>query len=138
MGLPKGKTQLNLVLDTDDANALRALSHLHGQTVSETLRGWITTATVHQTVRLQVEASEGATEGSGGSAIDDRTIQTILKRLNDIERVVPKFNEEDLLAMKDEVLDGNFGSMRYRLGIVESQMQRMGGSIAWEKQIQGK
>ena len=138
MVLPKGKTQLNLVLDTDDANALRALSHLHGQTVSETLRGWITTATVHQTVKLQVEASERATEGSGGSGIDDRTIQTILKRLNNIERIVPKFNEEDLLAMKDEVLDGNFGSMRYRLGIVESQIQRIGGSIAWSEKDQGK
>ncbi len=37
--------------------------------------------------------------------------------------------------MKKEVLDGEFGSMRHRIGVVETQVQALGGSIAWEKAV---
>ena len=35
--------------------------------------------------------------------------------------------------MKKEILNGEFGSMRYRVGIIESQVQELGGSIAWNR-----
>jgi len=36
------------------------------------------------------------------------------------------------VRMRKEVLDGGFGSLRYRMGVMESQLQTMGGSIAWQ------
>ena len=45
---------------------------------------------------------------------------------------MPKFNEDDLVEMRQEILSGESGSMRYRMGIVEAQLQSLGGSIAWK------
>jgi hypothetical protein len=55
-----------------------------------------------------------------------------LKRLEVLERSVPKFDLDDLVRIRKEVLDGGFGSMRYRMVVMEAQVQSLGGSIAWE------
>ena len=54
------------------------------------------------------------------------------QRVSDLEEQLPKFHRDDLDEMHREVLSGEFGSLRYRLGIVEAQLQSLGGSIAWD------
>ena len=66
--------------------------------------------------------------------VDTRKILgNALKRLDSLERSIPKFDIAELQKMKKEILNGEFGSMRYRMGIIESQVQELGGSIAWDK-----
>ena len=57
-----------------------------------------------------------------------------MQRVAFLEEQVPKFHRDDLDEMHREVLSGEFGSMRYRLGIVEALVQAQGGSIAWSEQ----
>ena len=40
--------------------------------------------------------------------------------------------------VRKEVLSGEFGSMRYRLGVIENQIQDLGGSIVWENKLKEK
>ena len=47
---------------------------------------------------------------------------------------MPNFDTDDLVLMKKEVLDGEFGTMRYRLGIDEEQVRSLGGTVAWNKE----
>ena len=65
--------------------------------------------------------------------VDDGVVKSVLKRLDSLERSIPKFDIEELQRMKKEILNGEFGSMRYRVGIIESQVQELGGSIAWNR-----
>ena len=67
------------------------------------------------------------------SAIDKDLVQSLLKRIDTLERSVPKFDIDELQKMKKEILNGEFGSMRYRMGVIENQVQELGGSIAWSK-----
>ena len=39
------------------------------------------------------------------------------------------------MFMKDEVLGEDMGTIRNRLGVVETQLQALGGSIAWERVV---
>ena len=47
---------------------------------------------------------------------------------------MPNFDTDDLVLMKEEVLGGEFGTMRYRLGIDEEQVRSLGGTVAWNKE----
>ena len=67
---------------------------------------------------------------------DDGVVKNVLKRLDSLERSIPKFDIEELQRMKKEILNGEFGSMRYRMGVFESQVQELGGSIAWNSKLQ--
>lgn len=73
---------------------------------------------------------------ASGKAVDDGVVKNVLKRLDSLERSIPKFDIDELKQMKREILNGEFGSMRYRMGVIESQVQELGGSIAWDKQLQ--
>jgi hypothetical protein len=59
-------------------------------------------------------------------------LKDLMQRLASLEKAMPKFNEDDLVEMRQEILSGESGSMRYRMGIVEAQLQSLGGSIAWK------
>ena len=52
-------------------------------------------------------------------------LKAITKRLTDVEMIVPSFDIQDLKRMKDEVLDGDTDSMRYRLSELEWKMEKL-------------
>ena len=62
---------------------------------------------------------------------DSERLRHLEKRLASLEKAMPNFDEADLIRMREEVLGGEFGTMRHRIGVVEAQLQAQGGSIAW-------
>ena len=64
-------------------------------------------------------------------------LKSILTRLDALERQQPLLEKEELMFMKDEVLGDDMGTIRNRLGVVETQLQALGGSIAWEQDCNG-
>ena len=60
-------------------------------------------------------------------------LAVIMKRLDKVERIFNFIDETELEFMKNEVLGDEFGTMRNRVGVCESQLQEMGGSISWKK-----
>ena len=69
------------------------------------------------------------------SGISDGQLKNILTRLDALERQQPLLEKEELMFMKDEVLGEDMGTIRNRLGVVETQLQALGGSIAWERVV---
>ena len=118
-------------MEQDERDAFKTLCRTMGTDVSTVLRRFIQTAIQQQTVEFVVVRSE-TSEGASAPALEPEVLKAVLKRLEVLERSVPKFDVDDLVRMRKEILDGEFGSMRYRVGVVEAQLQSLGGSIAWE------
>ena len=121
---------LTVWVDEEERDALQTLCKTHGISVSSALRSWILTAVQEQSTELVTGTpSESSSPKTNGVAPE--VLKELMSRMATLERDMPKFDTDDLVAMREEVLGGEFGSMRYRLGIVEAQLQSLGGSIAW-------
>ena len=123
------KKQITMWVDSDERDAFQALCKTLGTDASSALRKFIQRSIQGQSVEFQVVDSSETPAASGGVAPE--VLTAILKRLEKVERAVPKFDIDDLMQMRKEILEGDFGSMKYRVGIVESQVQSLGGNIVW-------
>ncbi len=123
---------LTLWVEESDRVALQALCTSNGTSVSRVLRRWILTAIQEQTTDLVSANPDIPSERSSGAGVPPEMLKDLMQRLASLEKAMPKFNEDDLVEMRQEILSGESGSMRYRMGIVEAQLQSLGGSIAWK------
>ena len=123
---------LTLWVDESERDALQALCKTNGISVSSVLRSWIMAAIQEQTTQLAPAASGTASTGSSTPGVPPEMLKDLMLRLASLEKAMPKFNADDLVEMRQEILSGESGSMRYRMGIVEAQLQSLGGSIAWQ------
>ena len=119
------------------SDAFKTMCRTLGTDVSTVLRRFIQTAIQQQSVEFVMARSE-TTEGASAPVLEPEVLKAVLKRLEVLERSMPKFDVDDLVKMRKEVLDGGFGSLRYRMGVMEVQVQSLGGSIAWENVDQAK
>ena len=131
MGAPKGQKMVALWMEEEERDAFKTLCNTSGTDVSSVLRRFIRHALTEQSVELVA-----ANAGSTSEVVNQDAYRAILKRLDGVERAMPKFDVDDLLKMRKEVLEGEFGTMRWRVGIVESQVQALGGSIAWQNKTE--
>ena len=116
-------------MDPDERDAFQNLCKTNGTSASAVLRGWMLAAIQQQTIELGATGSDGS---GGQGSVPPEMLKELMGRMAALEKAMPKFDTDDLVRMRNEVLLGEFGSMRYRLGIVEAQLQAQGGSIAWE------
>ena len=123
---------LTVWVEQDDHEALQTLCKTTGTTVSNVLRNWIIASIQEQSTNLVPASQEGAVTQSEGSLVRPVVLKELMGRLATLEQAIPKFEVSDLVRMKQEVLSGEFGSLRYRMGVVEALLQSLGGSIAWE------
>lgn len=133
MGAKPGQKMLTVWVDEEERDALQTLCKTHGISVSSALRSWILTAVAQQSTELVAGSSrDSASPEKPGVAPE--VLKELMSRMATLERDMPKFDTDDLVRMREEVLGGEFGSMRYRMGIVEAQLQSLGGTIAWENE----
>ena len=97
---------------------------------------WIQTAL--QTQSLNVETPPDGktvtnTVVATTSSETNHQLAVIMKRLDKVERIFNFINETELEFIKNEVIGEEFGTIRNRVGVVESQLQQMGGSISWKE-----
>lgn len=133
MGAKPGQKMLTVWVDEAERDALQTLCKTHGSSVSSVLRSWILTALAEQSTEL-VAGNRDESEGQSKSAVAPEVLKELMQRMTALEKDMPKFDTDDLVRMKEEVLGGEFGTMRYRLGIVEAQVQSLGGTVAWNKE----
>jgi hypothetical protein len=122
---------LTLWVDGADREALQNLCVTNGISVSSALRSWILTAIQQQTTELVAVIPETTPEASVTGGMEPLMLKELMQRMALLEKVMPTFDQHDMDAMKEEVMGGKFGSMRYRIGVLEAQLQSLGGSIAW-------
>ena len=129
--------QITFFLEAEDRNQFQQLCKTTGISASMVLRSWVLAALKEQRIEMNVtpEATSTTTPQVVNSSISDSQLKNILQRLDSLERQQPLLEKEELMFMKDEVLGDDMGTIRNRLGVVETQLQAMGGSIAWERVV---
>lgn len=129
---------LTLWVDGAEREALQNLCKTNGISVSSALRSWILTALQQQTTELVAGSPQVTPQQASGSGIAPEMLKELMQRMATLEKVMPTFDQDDMDAMKEEVMGGKFGSMRYRIGVLEAQLQSLGGSIAWNESTSEK
>ena len=127
---------LTLWVEGAEREALQNLCKTNGISVSSALRNWILTALQQQSTNLVAASSDSPTERPSrptGDAVPPELLNELMQRMATLEKAMPTFDQDDIDAMKEEVMGGKFGSMRYRIGVLEAQLQSLGGSIAWSE-----
>ena len=124
---------LTLWVDGAEREALQNLCKTNGISVSSALRSWILTALQQQTTELVAGSPQVTPQQTSGSGVAPEMLKELMQRMATLEKVMPTFDQDDMDAMKHEVMGGEFGSMRYRIGVLEAQLQSLGGSIAWNE-----
>ena len=129
--------QITFFLEAEDRNQFQQLCKTTGISASMVLRSWVLAALKEQRKEMNVTPEVTTTTAPQvvNSSISDGKLKNILTRLDSLERQQPLLEKEELMFMKDEVLGEDMGTIRNRLGVVETQLQALGGSIAWERVV---
>ena len=128
--------QVSFYIDSKERQQFQELCKTSGVSVSNTLRMWIQTALQSQSLNVETPPDvKTVTNTVGATTTSDTNHQlaVIKKRLDKVERIFNFINETELEFIKNEVIGEEFGTIRNRVGVVESQLQQMGGSISWKE-----
>ena len=133
MGHREGEKQVSFYIEGEEKDQFFALCKTMGVSVSDAMRNFMVNAVQEQSLGFDsiVANPPHAPVKTVGKAVDSEVIKSILKRLDTVERSIPDYEVDELKRVRKEVLSGDFGSMRYRMGVIENQVQELGGSIAW-------
>ena len=138
MGHREGEKQVSFYIEGEEKDQFFALCKTLGVSVSDAMRNFMVKAIREQSLGNEVAASVSSRPSSLPSqgVVNSEVVKNILKRLDTVERSIPDYEIDELKKLRREVLSGDWGSMRYRMGVIENQVQELGGSIAWDKQLQ--
>ena len=117
---------LTFCIDSKARDQFQTLCRTLDVSAATVMRNWIETALEKGTINIDAAASVP----NKPQITDTKVIQNILSRLDDIERQTAYINESQMEFIKDEVLGDKFGTLRNRIGVVENQLQDLGGNIA--------
>ena len=136
----EGEKQVSFYIDEEEKEQFNTLCKTMNVSVGVAMRNFIIKANQEQNLGISAAHTDSprTLPRTSVKAVDDGVVKNVLKRLDSLERSIPKFDIEELQRMKKEILNGEFGSMRYRMGIIENQVQELGGSIAWDKGLTEK
>ena len=124
-GRPNEK-QITFFIDEVEREQFQTLCKSLEVSGANVLRRWVQTALSTGTLEL-VAASSDTNKSSNIS--QEQVIKNILTRLNDLEKNTSYLNENQMQFIKDEVLGDSMGTLRNRIGVVENQVQELGGNI---------
>ena len=128
--------QVSFYIDSKERQQFQELCKTSGVSVSNTLRMWIQTALQSQSLNVETPPDVKTVTNTVGATTTSETnhqLAVIKKRLDKVERIFNFINETELEFIKNEVIGEEFGTIRNRVGVVESQLQQMGGSIRWKE-----
>ena len=128
--------QVSFYIDSKERQQFQELCKTSGVSVSNTLRMWIQTALQSQSLNVETPPDVKTVTNTVGATTTSETnhqLAVIKKRLDKVERIFNFINETELEFIKNEVIGEEFGTIRNRVGVVESQLQQMGGSISWQE-----
>jgi len=130
----KGQVQVTLWVEPEERDALQNLCKTHSKGVSGLLRTFIHSCIQNQSVEFSVGGGSNSVGqvSVGDAGVSYGQLQSVTKRLTEVEKKVPAFDLEDLKRMKTEILSGETDSMRYRLSELEWKLEKLvSGSVVW-------
>ena len=131
--------QVSFFVDEKEREQFRQLCKTSGISVANVLRSWIQQSLKAQRLEVNVPPDartlqlQNVSSTSQGGSYDDTVIKGMLERIDKVERIFNYIDEDELEFMKNEILNDKFGTVRNRIGVVETILQESGKSIAWER-----
>ena len=128
--------QVSFFIDEKERQQFQELCKTTGISASNVLRMWVQSALQSQTLNVESPPDGKTVTNSVVATPSPETnhqLAVIKKRLDKVERIFNFINETELEFIKNEVIGEEFGTIRNRVGVVESQLQQMGGSISWKE-----
>jgi len=122
--------QITFYIDEMERDQFQRLCKTFNLSAANVLRQWVWTAIKEGSINLEQAESNTAKPVATTSNIDDSVMKNILVRLDQIEKQTTYLNENQMEFIKDEVLGDSMGTLRNRIGVVENQLQELGGNIA--------
>ena len=130
--------QITFFLDEQDRDQWNKLCKTTGMSASLVLRSWVLAALKNQKIDVEVApepVTYSATKVVDNSKVDGLITQ-LMQRVDTLERQQGVLEQKDLDFIKYEVLGDAMGTIRNRIGVCETQLQSLGGSIAWERVVE--
>ena len=130
MAQKPNEKQITFYIDEMERDQFQRLCKTMNLSAANVLRQWVWTAIKEGSIELQGVAQGTTKAVAKTSNFDDQVIKNMLVRLDQIEKQTAYLNENQMEFIKDEVLGDSMGTLRNRIGVVENQLQDLGGNIA--------
>ena len=126
MAKKPNEVHLTFCIDKVQRDQFQTLCKTYDISASTILREWVESALK----RGSLEQSVGPDEAKkNGRTIDERILETLITRVDQVERKTKYLNDNQMQFIKEEVLGDAMGTLRNRMGVVENQIQELGGNI---------
>ena len=106
MGHREGEKQVSFYIEGEEKDQFFALCKTMGVSVSDAMRNFMVNAVQEQSLGFDsiVANPPHTAVRASGKAVDDGVVKNVLKRLDSLERSIPKFDIDELKQMKREIL----------------------------------
>ena len=128
--------QISFFIDTKEREQFQQLCKTKGVSGSTVLRLYVQKCLEEQDINIESSLDNRVRVRTNDLTLDPqlRDQQAVMmKRIDKVERVLNYINEQELEFIKNEVLNDEFGSIRNRVGVLETKIQELGGSITWKE-----
>ncbi len=128
--------QISFFIDTKEREQFQQLCKTKGVSGSTVLRLYVQKCLEEQDINIESPLDNRVRVRTNDLTPDPqlRDQQAVMmKRIDKVERVLNYINEQELEFIKNEVLNDEFGSIRNRVGVLETKIQELGGSITWKE-----
>ena len=128
--------QISFFIDTKEREQFQQLCKTKGVSGSTVLRLYVQKCLEEQDINIESPLDNRVRVRTNDLTPDPqlRDQQAVMmKRIDKVERVLNYINEQELVFIKNEVLNDEFGSIRNRVGVLETKIQELGGSITWKE-----
>ena len=126
----ENEKHITLCIAGKQRESFQALCKTFDMSVANVMRKWVETALESGSIDIARTKEKGTKGSTTLSNTDKNVINNILTRIDEIEKNTSYLNENQMEFIKDEVLNDEFGTLRHRIGIVEKEIQEIGGNIS--------
>ena len=126
MAKKPNEVHLTFCIDKVARDQFQTLCKTYDISASTILREWVESALKRGSLEQNVGPDEAK---KNGRTIDERILETLITRVDQVERKTKYLNDNQMEFIKEEVLGDAMGTLRNRMGVVENQIQELGGNI---------
>ena len=120
------EVHLTFCIDKVQRDQFQTLCKTYDISASTILREWVESALKRGSLAQSVGPDEAK---KNGRTIDERILETLITRVDQVERKTKYLNDNQMEFIKEEVLGDAMGTLRNRMGVAENQIQELGGNI---------
>ena len=126
MAKKPNEVHLTFCIDGVARDQFQTLCKTYDISASTILREWVESALK----RGSLEQNVGPDEAKKTiDKTDKKILENLISRIDEVERNTAYLNDNQMQFIKEEVLGDAMGTLRNRMGVVENQIQDLGGNI---------